>query len=234
MAITIPTYLGGSGPIVGASLSQINPRHGRAAQRRRRGPATASRSRAERAAHGVMPVSGAAPTSGVIGGAVIQAARRSAHLTRPSLARRLNVSAATVRAWENGTMPLFCVPYGQLHQIADALKLAGAQVGQTLGELLSASQCDVLLAGMLHGFEDYAEVPPIETHSTDGEAACELLRWALVGTPPNRYRQYVSPRPLLDNEDIDLVTATARDLLAGSHGRDLVSYGRVLIALADR
>ena len=120
----------------------------------------------------------------MIGAAVIQAARRSAHLTRPSLARLLNVSAATVRSWENGTIPLFSVPYGQLQQLADALKRAGAQVGHELGELLLASQCDLLLTGMLHGFEDYAEVPPIEEDSTEAEAARELLRWALGRDSP--------------------------------------------------
>jgi hypothetical protein len=114
-----------------------------------------------------------------------------------------------------------------------AQKRAGAQVGQNLGELLSASQSDLLLAGMLHGFEDYAEVPPIEGHGTDGETTREMLRWALAGTLPDRYRPYTSPRPLLDKEDIDLVVGAAADLLAGSHGHDLIGYGRALIALAD-
>ena len=45
-----------------------------------------------------------------------------------------------------------------------------------LGELLLASRCDLLLTGMLHGFEDYAEVPPIEEDGTEAETARELLR----------------------------------------------------------
>jgi transcriptional regulator with XRE-family HTH domain len=179
-----------------------------------------------------MPVSGVASPPGVIGGAVIQVARRSAHLTRPRLARRLNLSTATVRAWENGTIPLYCVPYGQLQHLVDTLNHAGAQVGRELGDLLLASQCDMLLAGMICGFEDYAEVPPTEEHSTDAEATRELLRWALAGTVPDRYHRYASPHPLLDEDDIDLVTATARDLLAGSNGHDLVGYGKALLALA--
>ena len=64
-----------------------------------------------------------APASphGVIGAAVVQATRRSAHLTRLRLARQLKVSAATVRSWENGTVPLFSVPYGQLQRLAEVL-----------------------------------------------------------------------------------------------------------------
>jgi transcriptional regulator with XRE-family HTH domain len=236
MAITIPTDLGGPGRMLGIGLSHTKPRRSRVArmsQRRRRDLAAASSGQAEQVGRGAMPVSGPASPTGVIGGAIIRAARRSAHLTRPSLARLLNVSTATVRAWENGTIPLFCVPYGQLQQLADTLKLADAQVGQNLGELLSASQCDLLLAGILRGFEDYAEVPPIDEHSTDAEATRELLRWALAGVPPDRYRQYASLRPLLDEVDIDLLIATARDLLMGSHGHDLVGYGNALIVLAD-
>ena len=56
-------------------------------------------------------------------------------------------------------------------------------MGQELGELLLASRCDLLLTGMLHGFEDYAEVPPIDEDGTEAETARELLRWALAGTP---------------------------------------------------
>jgi DNA-binding XRE family transcriptional regulator len=59
---------------------------------------------------------------GVIGGAVIRTARRSADLSRRDLARMLAVSPLTVRIWENGTRPLFSVRYGQLCQIADALR----------------------------------------------------------------------------------------------------------------
>src|SRR5262249_48332161 len=152
---------------------------------------------AKRPSAEVKRISGPVSPPGVVGGSVIQAARRSAHLTRPSLARLLNVSTATVHAWENGIIPLFSLPYGQLQQLATALNRAGAQVGHEFNELLLASQCDLMITGMLDGFEDYAEVPPIEEHSAAAEMARELLRWALAGQVPNRYRQFASPRPLL-------------------------------------
>src|ERR1017187_4196757 len=72
---------------------------------------------------------------GVIGAAVIRAARRSADLSRRDLARMLAVSPLTIRTWEDGTRPLFGVRYDQLCQIAAALQKAGARVGQEVGEL---------------------------------------------------------------------------------------------------
>jgi len=38
--------------------------------------------------------------------------------------------------------------------------------GQEPGELLLAAQCDLLVTGMLHEFEEYAEVPPIDEDGT--------------------------------------------------------------------
>jgi hypothetical protein len=153
-------------------------------------------------------------------------------MTRPSLARALKVTAATVRAWENGTTPLFSVPHHQIQHLAAALNDAGAQAGHELSELLLASQCDLLITGMLWGFEDYAEVPPIEERSTEAEKARELLRWALAGPTLVRSRQHASSRSLLDNGDVDLFVAAALDLQTGSQGPDLVGYGSVLVELA--
>jgi transcriptional regulator with XRE-family HTH domain len=170
----------------------------------------------------------------VIGAAIVQAARRSAHLTRRRLARLLNVKVATVRSWENGTIPLFSLPYGELQQLSETFSRAGARVGHELSELLLASRCDLLLTGMLHGFEDYAEVPPIDEGGTEAQIARELLHWALAGAVPERYRQYAQLGQLLAVNDIDLLAAIAQDLRSGTHGHDLADFGGVLLALADR
>ena len=169
---------------------------------------------------------------GVIGAAVIRAARRSGGLTRRRLARMLAVSHETVLTWEDGAAPLYCIPYGQLRALAEALAEVGARVGWELDELLIASQCDLLVTGMLRGFEDYAEVPPVDGEDSEGWAACGLLRWALTGAAPQRYRPYASSNPLLTESDAKLFMAIVRDLRAGSHGLDLVGYGTALMALA--
>ena len=73
----------------------------------------------------VLPVS----RPGVIGAAVLKAARRSARMTRRRVARVAGVSLATVRAWENGTCPLYCVDYQQLRQLADVFAAGGTRAG---------------------------------------------------------------------------------------------------------
>lgn len=181
----------------------------------------------------ILRVPGPVSQPGVIGAAVVRAARRSAHLTRPRLARLLKVRVATVRSWENGTIPLFSLPYGELQQLSETFSRAGARVRHELGELLLASRCDLLLTGMLHGFEDYAEVPPIDEDGTEAETARELLHWALTGAVPERYRPYAQLGQLLAMNDIDLFAAIAQDLRSGMHGHDLADFGSVLLTLAD-
>jgi transcriptional regulator with XRE-family HTH domain len=168
---------------------------------------------------------------GVIGGAIVQAARKSAHMSPQKLARMLAISPRTVRRWEDGTCPLFCVPYHDLCRLAAAFDQAEAKVPCDVAELVLASQCDLLLTGMLQGFEDYAEVPPIDEDSPEGEAARDLVRWALAGVLPERYRPFAPARPLLPAHDLIAFSAVARELRAGLHGGQLASYGHALTAL---
>jgi hypothetical protein len=169
---------------------------------------------------------------GVIGGAIVRAARKSARMSRRKLAWMLSGSLDTVRSWEDGTCPLFCLPYADLCHLVAAFDQAGAEVHCDVAELALASQCDLLVIGMLEGFEDYAEVPPIDEDSAEGEAARNLLRWALAGVLPERYRPFAPVRPLLAAQNRTAFTALARELSRGSHGDQLVSYGRALAALS--
>jgi DNA-binding transcriptional regulator YiaG len=108
---------------------------------------------------------------GAIGGAVIKAARRSVKLSRRELARALGVGPRTINAWETGSVPLYCVPYGVLLELSQALERARAQ-GASLTESLLASQCDLLIATTLAGIEDYAksrrstQTPRVSTRET--------------------------------------------------------------------
>jgi transcriptional regulator with XRE-family HTH domain len=169
---------------------------------------------------------------GVIGGAVIKAARRSAGLSRGQLARAMMVSPATVRRWENGSYPLYCMSHDQLRRLAAAVDRRSAEAPCDLGELLLASQCDLLITGMLRGFEDYAEVPPVDEPGSEGECARDLLRWGLTGVAPARYSPHASA-PLLVAQDVIAFTTIARDLSSGSHGDQLTGYGAALVSLVD-
>jgi transcriptional regulator with XRE-family HTH domain len=174
----------------------------------------------------LLPVS--AP--GVIGGAIIQAARKSAGMSRRRLAKMLTVNPDTLRSWEDGTCALFCVPYADLRRLAATLDQAGAKVRCDVAELVLASQCDLLVTGILQGFEDYAEVPPVDEDSTEGDAARDLLRWALVGVLPERFRPFAPARPLLAAQDLTAFTALAERLSASPHNDQLARYGRALTA----
>ena len=168
---------------------------------------------------------------GAIGGAVIKASRHSAGLSRRQLARQMTVSSATVRRWEDGTCPLFCMNYDQLRRLAAALDQQNAGATYDLGELLLASQCDLLVTGMLRGFEDYAEVPPIDEPTPEGDHARDLLRWALTGIVPDKYRPHAAADALLTERDVTAFTAIVQDL---SSKRDrLNSYGVALAKLAS-
>jgi hypothetical protein len=167
---------------------------------------------------------------GVIGGAVLTAARRSAEMNRLELAGHADLSIDMVAHLEGGLWPLFCVRHDRLCELAGALDRAGAQVGNQASELMLASQCDLLLTSMLRGFEDYAEVPPIE-QDVAGRAARGLLRWALAGVVPLRYRAYMPPWRLLAEPDVTILAAIARDLLAGARGSELVRFGGELQSL---
>lgn len=168
---------------------------------------------------------------GVIGGAVIRATRKSARISRRKLARIMGANPRTVRRWENGASPLFSVTYADLSRLNAAFEQAGARVRCNVGELMLASRCDLLIAGMLRGFEDYAEVPPVDEDNAEGEAARDLLRWALVGVVPQQYRAMAPARRLLTTHDLNAFTELALQLSTGSHGDQLVSYGRALTAI---
>lgn len=168
----------------------------------------------------------AVPTE-VIGRAVTKAARRALGLTRRQLARAAGVTPTTVGAWEKGTIPLYSVRYDQLRLLGHALGLSASEPDP----LTLAGQCDLLIEGMLLGVEDFAEVPPIDDELA-GRAARGLLRWAFRGQPPEQYRLYVRPWPLVASGDAIRFAAIARNLHSGTHGSDLVSYGTALLDLA--
>lgn len=170
---------------------------------------------------------------GAIGAVVIRAARRGARLTRRRLARAAAVSPATVRDLEDGTLPLYSVGYRHLRLLADALASGHTPAGAGIADLTVAAQCDLLITGMLHGCEDYAEVPPIEEPGPRGDRAREFLRWALAGTVPDRFRGLPGRGPLLAPADAAALTSLARDLRAGTAGPELASFGATLLTLAE-
>ena len=168
---------------------------------------------------------------GPIGAAVIKAARRGVRLSQRGLAQRLAVPISTVGSWEDGSSPLYCTDFGRLRQLAAPLTPAGSDERQVLHTLLLASQCDLLLTGMLRGFEDYAEIPPIDEDTADGETTRGLLRWALTGVVPALYKKHAPASRLLAEEDVAKIRELALLSQAGTQGHDLKVFGSVLAML---
>jgi transcriptional regulator with XRE-family HTH domain len=169
---------------------------------------------------------------GVIGGALIRAARHSVKLARHELAQAIGLDNETVRDLEHGETALFCVPYDLLRQVAGALARPGSALTGGVGELVTAANCDLLVTAMLCGFEDYAEVPPIDQNTPDGALARDLLRWALAGVVPDRYRPTATARRLLAARERFYVATIARSLSAGARGPELAEFGLTLAMLA--
>jgi hypothetical protein len=86
---------------------------------------------------------------------------------------------------------------------------------------------------MLRGFENYAEVPPIDEDGPQADAARALLSWALTGTVPERIRAYVQAAPLMSRPDVAQFAAMARGLKAGDGGPDLIPFGVALVGLTQ-
>jgi transcriptional regulator with XRE-family HTH domain len=168
---------------------------------------------------------------GAIGGAVASAARRAAKLTRSRLARSLRIEPATLRSWENGTMPLFSVPYVQLRDLARAVSPADDGAATVLGELLIAAQCDLLVTEMLAGSADYAELPPIDEGTPRGLLARDLLTWAFQGTAPGRYRHLTPPGCLYARADRLRLAELADDLRLDGRVPELAGYAAELATL---
>jgi ribosome-binding protein aMBF1 (putative translation factor) len=124
MAITVTPTLTPSGMERASAACLARGMAVRDSKRRRREDAEGPADRVKVRNAEIVRASGPVSLPGVIGAAVVQAARRSAHLTRQRLAWQLNVSVAAVRSWESGTIPLFAIPYGQIQQLAQALDRA--------------------------------------------------------------------------------------------------------------
>jgi hypothetical protein len=169
---------------------------------------------------------------GVIGGAVVAAARRGAGLTRSGLARSLSVRPATVRGWESGEVPLYCVPYAELRRLALAVGRASSSVAAVFNRLLMAGQLDLLMSEMLVGSADYAELPPIGSGTVQGAVAGDLLAWGFRGIVPDCYRGFAQPGCLYGASDRLRIAGILGDLRIGANS-ELAEYATVLLALTS-
>jgi transcriptional regulator with XRE-family HTH domain len=128
-----------------------------------------------------------------VAGAVLQAARLSANLTKNGLAAATGVTRNTIRSWENGSSPLASVPAPDVQRLETALGDYGASQ-HLVADLTAAAWCDLIITAT----NDDEDISCLLADPITGEHAFrELLTWSLTGHTPARYRRYFAPSPLI-------------------------------------
>jgi transcriptional regulator with XRE-family HTH domain len=125
---------------------------------------------------------------GIVAGAVLRSARRSAGLSAPLLASTIDVDETTITSWEAGSEPLASVSSPVIERLGAALRRMGAQPA-LVADLLIAAWCDLVLGAIDEG--DDASCLLADPLARDS-AFSELLAWAMTGQPPARHRPYAS------------------------------------------
>ncbi len=158
---------------------------------------------------------------GVIAGAVLRSARRSAGLGAAQLAAAADVSEATVRAWESGSSPIASVPLLQVERIEGGLLAAGAD-HRLVADLAVAAWCDLVIQAIA-GSEDISCLlaDPLAREDAFGE----LLAWSIADQRPARYQPFANPGRLLPTAGLTLITAVVQvlDTVGPSRGQQCES-----------
>jgi transcriptional regulator with XRE-family HTH domain len=127
---------------------------------------------------------------GVVSGAVLQAARRSARLTQPDLSEVAGVSMDTVKRWENGHRPLGQVRAADLGSVQRQLRQHGAPA-RLVAVLHEAIEADEFIGRAIDG--DCT----LLSSEVMTRTKSSLVSWAVTGAPPAAAASAVSARQLL-------------------------------------
>ena len=136
------------------------------------------------------------PAPGLTAGAVLRAARHSAHVSTKALAFAARIHQDCLRDWEHGSSSLATVPAPDIQRLKTALTEHGADQ-RLVADLDAAAWCDLVIAAVAAG----EPVSCLVADPITGERAFrELLSWSMTGPTPARYRSYATPSPLLANK----------------------------------
>jgi len=145
---------------------------------------------------------------GVIAGAVLRSARRSAGLSPAQLTAAADVSEATVLSWDSGSSPIASVPLLQVERIEGELLAAGAD-HRLVADLAVAAWCDLVIQAVA-GSEDISCL--LADPLAREEAFGELLAWSIADQRPARYQAFANPGRLLPTAGLTLITAVVQVL----------------------
>lgn len=132
---------------------------------------------------------------GVMAGAVLRAARRSARASTSALAAAAGVTKRTIRSWESGSYPLASAPAPDIQRLEAALGAQGADP-RLVCDLGAAAWCDLIVCAIA----DDDDIRCLLADPITGERGFrELLSWSLTGQTPARYQPYRAPSPAIAN-----------------------------------
>jgi hypothetical protein len=165
----------------------------------------------------------------VLSAAVLVATRTGYRESQADFADRAGVSLDVVRDAENGTQPVWALPYGEYVALADAVSVLNPRLR---GWFETAAACDLLLTCVIDGDQVLAADVLVEPGSR--YLAKKLLRWAITGTLPTRSWAH---RPLLGEAQVALLRERAAALAASGSpdawaGAELLSACRTGTACA--
>ena len=166
---------------------------------------------------------------GVIAGAVLQAARRTASLTQEDLAEASGVAVDTVKRWENGQRPLGRVKSADLARLQRQLRQLGARPA-LLASMLAAVDADEFTARAVSG-----DCSLLATEVTTRQWSA-LIAWAVTGRAPAEARDVAPGRPLLSTGERDAFLTsirTAAERAAGMRGDLLLRHQAYYLAALD-
>lgn len=130
---------------------------------------------------------------GVVAGAVLRSARRSAGLSERALATASGVSDEAIQGWEQGSPPLASVPLPKIEILEASLRGAGTHP-DIVADLAAAARCDLVILAIA----DLADPACLMADPTTSEPAfAELLTWSVAGQVPVRHQPYAGTGPLL-------------------------------------
>jgi hypothetical protein len=137
---------------------------------------------------------------------LLRLARHGHQESQADFAARAGVSLDVVCAAEDGTRPVWALPYAEFLALADAVSVLNPWLREWFE---TAAACDLLLTRVLEG--DQVLATDVLTDPSSRYLAKKLLRWAVTGTLPARAP---ARRPLLSEARVGLLRERAAALAA--------------------
>ena len=147
---------------------------------------------------------------GAVAGAVLRAARRSAHASTTLLAAGAGFPKNTITSWENGSLSLANQPVPILQRLEASLAALGADP-LLISDLDAAAWCDLIFTTV----DQHEDLTGLLAEPITNESEFrDLLAWSLAGQTPARYARYLPPASPITSKTL---TEHTRHAITSAH-----------------